>query len=113
VPRPTSLATVIVPPKPVTMRWQIDSPRPVPTPTGLVVKNGVNSRARTSGGMPVPVSAISTTTCPSGATPVVTVIVCVGVPLGIAWAALTTRLRNTWPSRVSLALDRRRSARSA
>ena len=32
-------------------------PRPVPLPTGLVVKNGSNTRSRCSGAMPAPVSA--------------------------------------------------------
>jgi hypothetical protein len=31
-------------------------PRPVPLPTGLVVKKGSNTRSITSGGMPEPVS---------------------------------------------------------
>ena len=38
LPRPTSLSTSISPPSSVTMLWQTESPRPVPTPTGLVVK---------------------------------------------------------------------------
>ena len=32
-------------------------PRPVPLPTGLVVKKGSNTRSRCSGVMPLPVSA--------------------------------------------------------
>src|SRR3954452_21253997 len=44
-----------------------DAPRgvetePVPLPTSLVVKNASKARAATSGGIPGPVSAISTTT---------------------------------------------------
>ena len=70
VPLPTSLSNVIVPFMFVTMRCEIASPRPVPTPTGLVLKNGVNSRGRTSGGIPVPVSRIDTTTRPAGSTEV-------------------------------------------
>ena len=31
-------------------------PRPVPLPTGLVVKKGSNTRSRCSGAMPLPVS---------------------------------------------------------
>ena len=91
---------------PVTMRWQIDSPSPVPTPTGLVVKNGVNSCAAGSrAGCRRPCRATSTTDaarrvdararrgsrCSSAS------------PSGIACAALTSRLRNTWPRRASLA----------
>jgi hypothetical protein len=37
VPSPTSLSRAISPPISATMRWQMASPRPVPTPTGLVV----------------------------------------------------------------------------
>jgi hypothetical protein len=39
----------------------MSSPRPVPSPTGLVVKNGSKMRGRISGAMPVPLSPISTT----------------------------------------------------
>ena len=35
------------------------SPSPVPLPGSLVVKNGSNTAAMTSGGMPVPVSLTS------------------------------------------------------
>ena len=38
------------------------SPRPEPLPTSLVVKNGSNTRASTSGVMPVPVSLTETMT---------------------------------------------------
>ena len=38
---------------------------PVPTPCGLVVKNGSKARFLTSGGMPGPLSSTSTTTSPS------------------------------------------------
>ena len=44
------------------MPWQMDSPSPVPSPTGLVVKNGSKTRESTSGAMPMPVSVTSTTT---------------------------------------------------
>ena len=49
-----------------TIRYEMSSPSPVPSPTGLVVKNGSKIRLCTSGGMPGPVSPISTTTCSSG-----------------------------------------------
>ena len=56
VPRPGALSSSACPPdclaKPNTML----SPRPVPLPTSLVVKNGSNAFANTSGGMPMPVS---------------------------------------------------------
>ncbi len=40
------------------MSWLSDRPRPVPSPAGLVVKNGLNIFSFTSGGMPVPLSRI-------------------------------------------------------
>src|SRR5215471_15400920 len=40
------------------MSWHIESPRPVPSPVGLVVKNGLNIFSFTSGGIPVPLSRI-------------------------------------------------------
>src|SRR5262249_28235636 len=40
LPRPTSLSTSIAPPWSRTMPKLTDRPRPVPWPTGLVVKNG-------------------------------------------------------------------------
>ena len=43
-------------------------------PTGLVVKNGVNMRARTSAEIPVPVSATPTTTRPCSSREVESVI---------------------------------------
>ena len=41
------------------MLWAMCSPSPVPTPCGLVVKNGSKILAAISGGMPGPVSAIA------------------------------------------------------
>src|SRR4051794_10484959 len=43
-----------------TMRRAVSSPRPVPAPTPLVVKNGSKTRSTTSGAMPGPSSATST-----------------------------------------------------
>ena len=40
----------------------MDSPSPVPMPSGLAVKNGSKARATTSRGMPVPVSVIDSVT---------------------------------------------------
>src|SRR5215204_3150644 len=45
-----------------TMSWLRESPRPVPSPAGFVVKKGSNIFAFTSGGMPVPLSRIRTST---------------------------------------------------
>ena len=44
----------------VTRRRTMSRPRPVPLPTGLVVKNGSKIRSRCSGGMPGPLSTIRT-----------------------------------------------------
>jgi hypothetical protein len=38
--------------------WLMERPRPVPSPVGLVVKNGLNIFSFTSGVMPVPLSRI-------------------------------------------------------
>src|SRR5260370_1778988 len=38
--------------------WLSERPRPVPSPGGLVVKNGLNIFSFTSGGMPLPLSRI-------------------------------------------------------
>src|SRR6266446_7985182 len=45
VPSSTMLFTSMAPPKSVTMPYTSASPRPVPRPTSLVVKNGSNIRA--------------------------------------------------------------------
>jgi len=45
-----------------TMLWLMLRPSPVPCPGGLVVKNGSNTFAATSGGIPGPSSSISATT---------------------------------------------------
>jgi hypothetical protein len=41
----------------------MDSPNPVPLPTGLVVKKGSNNRCFTFKGIPEPLSAMRITTC--------------------------------------------------
>ena len=46
----------------MTSRRTMSRPRPVPFPTGLVVKNGSNMRSRISAGMPGPLSTTRTTT---------------------------------------------------
>src|SRR5262245_25810058 len=45
-----------------TMSWLMDRPSPVPSPAGLVVKNGLNIFSFTSGGIPVPLSRIRIST---------------------------------------------------
>ena len=58
-PRPGSDSTSMVPPCDLTMPWLIASPRPVPWPIGLVVKNGSKIRPRIVGSMPQPASVTS------------------------------------------------------
>src|SRR5579864_8701818 len=56
---PGSVSTSIVPPCCfTTMSWLMERPRPVPSPAGLVVKNGLNIFSLTSAGIPVPLSRI-------------------------------------------------------
>ncbi len=60
---PGFVSTSILPPCCLTMMsWLIESPSPVPSPAGLVVKNGLNIFSFTSGGMPVPLSRMRIST---------------------------------------------------
>jgi len=70
----------------------MSSPRPVPSPTSLVVKNGSKIRSRISAGTPGPVSPISTRArSPSRA------VRTVSVPVPpIANTALSMRFVQTW-----------------
>ena len=70
LPRPGRDVTSIRPPWSVTMPWAMASPRPVPCPGGLVVKNGSKMREATSAGIPGPSSQTSKTTPPSAVRPV-------------------------------------------
>src|SRR5262245_17933875 len=57
VKEPGSVTTSIIPPCCFTMMsWLIDSPSPVPSPAGFVVKNGWKTFSLISGGMPIPLS---------------------------------------------------------
>ncbi len=58
-PRPCRLSTLTSPPCSCTIPYTMESPRPVPTPAGLVVKNGSKMRDTISGGMPGPSSDTS------------------------------------------------------
>src|SRR5205809_631933 len=79
-------------------------PRPVPTPMGLVVKNGSNTRARVLASMPMPVSLSATLTYDPGSTQacngrsaaprrVRRTSTCSVPPFGMASRALLTRCR--------------------
>src|SRR2546423_1240825 len=60
---PGLVSTSILPPCCfTTMSWLMESPSPVPSPAGLVVKNGLNIFSFTSRGIPVPLSRIRIST---------------------------------------------------
>jgi hypothetical protein len=60
---PGSVSTSMLPPCCLTtMSWLIDRPSPVPSPEGLVVKNGLNIFSLTSSGIPMPLSRIRIST---------------------------------------------------
>ena len=62
---PGAVSTAMLPPCCLTtMSWLMDSPSPVPSPAGLVVKNGLNIFSFTASGMPVPLSRIRISTLP-------------------------------------------------
>ena len=94
------------------MPWQTKRPRPVPSPTGLVVKKGSKMRASTASGMPGPVSSTSTTTVPPSRR-ARTRSSWPALPASIACTALTSRLRNTCARRASMARMKRRSSISS
>src|SRR4051794_35199362 len=77
-----------------TIRHEMSRPKPVPSPTGFVVKNGSKMRPTTSSGMPGPVSPIST--CTRSPTRLVRMV---SVPLPpIACSALSRMFVHTWLS---------------
>ncbi len=93
-PFPSSVESRMRPPCSRTMPWLIESPSPVPSPSGLVVKNGSNTWAAMLSGIPGPLSVTSTAT-PSSQRRARTTMV-PGRPVdAIAWAALLIRLTNT------------------
>ncbi len=63
-PPPGRSPTTMWPPCAAMMLLHKDRPIPVPTPVGLVVKKGSKIRSRSAGGMPGPLSAISSCTPP-------------------------------------------------
>src|ERR1044072_5612556 len=78
-----------------TIRQEISSHSPVPSPTGLVVTNGSKIRSRISAGTPGPVSRNSTSSR-SCTTAVRTVNVPSSPVLLMAETALSIRLVHTW-----------------
>ncbi len=85
------------------MLREMESPSPVPTPTGLVVKNGLKMRPCSTSGMPQPVSDTSTATRSAPAAWTETRISFRSeAPSAMEWAALTSRLRKTCERRTSL-----------
>ena len=57
-PPPSWLSTNISPPSRCKIEWEIYNPKPVPTPTSLVVKKGEKMWGKSFSGMPSPVSLI-------------------------------------------------------
>ena len=93
-PAPLEVSTSMIPLcMLVTMKYETDSPRPVPSPTGLVVKNGSKALRRTASSMPGPLSTTSTRTWSPSAR-VRRVMTGSGV-FARAWAALRRRLSST------------------
>src|SRR5690606_36349494 len=67
VPPSLCSSTTSVPPKSLTMLYEIDRPRPNPLPTPLVEKNGSKIRSAIAAGMPAPRSRTVIVTLPSSA----------------------------------------------
>src|SRR3989442_9330912 len=59
-PPSSQFAARSTPPSSVTIPYDTESPRPLPSPGGLVVKNGSKIRGSASSGIPGPVSRTST-----------------------------------------------------
>ena len=104
VPSPGVLRTVILPPWLVTMPCTTASPRPVPSPTPLVVKKGSKTRSRVAASIPEPVSATDRQTIEPNSPALAEgsftefhqrLTVILPIPSPIAWAALVTRLTMT------------------
>src|SRR5438876_8351388 len=101
---PGRLSTTSRPPCSCTMPYETDRPSPAPVPTSLVVKNGSNTCASTSPGMPGP----SSMTCALTARPpslvlVLTTMRAPRLPSWMACSELSRRFKNTCstPSRPS------------
>ncbi len=96
MPRPGADSISTAPPARATTSRTLASPRPVPRPGGLVVKNGSVARAAVDGSMPRPLSATSMVTSPlprSGPTSRTRL-----PPPGMASRAFRARFSRAWPS---------------
>ena len=100
VPLPGALSTLMRPPDSLTIARTVARPRPVPLPSGLVVKNGSKICACTSGDIPVPVSVTAMLDHEPVASAMARVLIRNSPPRGMASRALIARLRSacsTWP----------------
>ena len=86
LPLPSSLSTAILPPCSSTILETIASPSP--TPSGLVVKNGLKMVSMCFGSMPAPRSITAISAVP----PAARVFTVTAPPAGDACAAFSTRL---------------------
>ncbi len=108
---PVHALQMISPSRSCTMRCAIDRPSPVPTPTGLVVKNGSKTRPRFSWAMPQPVSSISSVGRSRASSRVRTVIVLRSTaPTSIECAALIKTFRDDL-HQLGLRAERQRDTR--
>ncbi len=67
-PSPRWLLTSMQPPLNFTIPYTVDSPRPVPLPSALVVKNGSKIWSSTAGEIPLPLSFTVSLTLKPGVT---------------------------------------------
>src|SRR3989441_13000045 len=93
-PPSTQFSARSAPPSSVTMPYETDSPRPLPSPGGFVVKNGSKTLGSTSGAIPGPESRTSTQACRSDGQTRTVSTRCAGC-LAIPWCAFWTRLSST------------------
>src|SRR6185312_7206115 len=107
VPTSTSLSIQTYPPLCLMIPYTVDRPSPLPLPTGLVVKNGSNARARVVSSMPAPLSRTTSDTYWPGlmygrppampsSTSMFEVLSEMVPPSGIAYDEFNTRLTITW-----------------
>ena len=104
VPRPYSESTSILPPKQsLRMFLEMGSPRPVPSPGGLVVKSSSKMRGRCSGAIP-PASSLTLISTPSGPGPAeirTSPAALAGVPISIDGVGEQVRYDLAQPRRIT------------